>query len=230
MLKKISKLLFVLSLFVLSLSCELNNEVLESGNNVENLKQAAVESKKESPSKKTQSIKSSSILSIQGGYIKLNNFFSTPGHNPSPDFSPFEEKYLSSTRSGDIVDLYPIDDNSGRQKWNIVRNYEPNGDYYYYHIIISGGVGGRRKYLSSTSNGGKIDLYHYDDGSGRQRWIITDGLDGAYFIRVLKGIIPENKRFLVRHRVGQQHTQHVDLRANRRGVYDTWLIVSSSNN
>ncbi len=230
MLKKKLKVSLLL-LFVFAISCESNNDFIEKENTIENSEQA-LDLVKKSSSKELSSIQLGPLPSMQGVHIKLNDYFSIPGSNPNPEF-PFGQKFLSSTRNGDIVDLYPVDDNSGRQKWNLVRHYENNGGYNYYHIIISGGVRGGKKYLSSTSDGGKIDLYHYDDGSGRQRWIIEDlpfTPEGVYRISILGGITPSLKKRLVRHKARGHHTQHVELKQYLAGVYDTWNIHLAPNN
>lgn len=84
------------------------------------------------------------------------------------------KKYLSTTSSGDKVDLYHIDDGSNRQKWNFIFQGYDSNNRPYYHIEIAGGVHTNRKYLSTVYNGGKVDLYHIDDGSGRQRWYVNN--------------------------------------------------------
>ncbi len=219
MLKKISKIL-LLTLLVLSLSCESNNDVLELENNIENSDET-VELKKES------SKELASIESMYNVNIRLVDYFPLPGPNPSPD-PDLGVKFLSTTRKGDIVDLYPIDDNSGRQKWNIIKKMDFGVPYY--HIMISGGVRGSKRYLSSTNNGGKIDLHNRDDGSGRQRWIITNGEAGTKIIKIFAGITPANKRLLVRHRVGNNHTNHVELNGDFGvGRYYTWLFLPTFN-
>jgi hypothetical protein len=80
-------------------------------------------------------------------------------------------KYLSCTSDGTKVDLWSKDDGSGRQRWEIfpVQN-SPTPDTYI--IKVCEGVATDRRYLSCTADGGKVDLYSKDDGSGRQRWQI----------------------------------------------------------
>ena len=41
-----------------------------------------------------------------------------------------------------------------------------------YNIIITGGTRIGETYLSTNSNGDGVNLYHEDDDSGRQRWVI----------------------------------------------------------
>jgi len=96
-------------------------------------------------------------------------------------------KFLSSTESGDNVDLWVEDTGTGRQKWIIKQ--VPHEDYY--TIQISGGIednvfGEYRTYLSSTITASNVDLHTHDDGSGRQHWLITK-TSGGYHIRVGKG-------------------------------------------
>ena len=83
-----------------------------------------------------------------------------------------DETYFSTHWHGH-VDMYSHDDNTGRQKWHL-RQIDPkyvNGMTNVYHIMISGGTNYGEHYLSATT-WGDVDLYDYDDLSGRQRWII----------------------------------------------------------
>ena len=66
----------------------------------------------------------------------------------------------------------------GRELWYFkpVPGYENT-----YNIIVVGGTRIGEKYLSTNTNGG-IDLYHEDDLSGRQRWVVekmTESFDRA---------------------------------------------------
>ncbi|WP_211227897.1 hypothetical protein [Spirochaeta cellobiosiphila] len=77
---------------------------------------------------------------------------------------------LSCVEDGTKVDLWSVDDGSGRQRWGI----EPiPGKANVYHICVEKGVNNDRRYLSTTIDGSKVDLYGVDDGSGRQQWVIT---------------------------------------------------------
>ena len=75
--------------------------------------------------------------------------------------------FLSTTITGDLVDLYNVDDKSGRQRWII----EEAADGFK-HIRVSKGVSGDLRYLSTTPDGEHLSLSEADDGSGRQRWKI----------------------------------------------------------
>jgi len=55
-------------------------------------------------------------------------------------------------------------------------------------ISIYKGVQGSRKHLSTTSNGGKVDLWIKDDGSGRQQWKFVKVGKDTYNIKVTNGI------------------------------------------
>jgi len=101
-------------------------------------------------------------------------------------------KFLSTTESGDNVDLYNVDSGNGRQRWTIERV----GNQDYFHIRVSGGVednlfGKTRTYLSATSNAENVDLHTEDDGSGRQHWLITHA-DEGYHIRIGKGVYDDD--------------------------------------
>lgn len=102
--------------------------------------------------------------------------------------------FLSCTSTGDKVDLYTHDDNSGRQRW-IISPAIYHGSTPCHNIFIAGGVNGERRFLSVTGDGVKVDLWTQDDGSGRQRWIIEQ--QGG-FVHILSagGVHPPQRRFL----------------------------------
>ncbi len=77
-----------------------------------------------------------------------------------------DRSLLSCSPDGTVVDLWNVDDGSGRQEWNITL---VPGLSDTYNITVSNGVNDR-KYLSCTSDGTRVDLWSKDDGSGRQRW------------------------------------------------------------
>ncbi|HEY9697856.1 MAG TPA: CAP domain-containing protein [Trichocoleus sp.] len=65
----------------------------------------------------------------------------------------------------------------------------------FYNLKIARGVTTPRVLLSCTSDGTKVDLYHTDDGSGRQQWLFEDIGNGKYRIRVAGGI-SNSRRYL----------------------------------
>ncbi len=200
MLKKSFKLL-LLSLFVLA--CESNNDISDLENTFDNSK-----SNLESKESKSKAV---TPASWYGVHI---NAFTSPN------------KYLSTNKSGTLVDLYPIDDKSGRQKWDIVYQGTSDPSKDYYHIKISGGVGTARKYLSTTFNGGKVDLYHYDDGSGRQRWLVSaPSLGQARTIKVVGGVI-QNKRYLEQHSNGGNVWVEPYKNPSSNNYKQNWVIGS----
>lgn len=81
--------------------------------------------------------------------------------------------YLSTNSDGSSVDLWYLDDGSGRQRWKIipVQNSSVSNTYL---IQAYGGVSTNKKFLSTSADGTKVDLWSEDDGSGRQRWNITN--------------------------------------------------------
>ena len=54
------------------------------------------------------------------------------------------------------------------QKWKLLR--QGNGSYL---IQVAGGTIAGKKYLSSTSDGSTVDLYHSNENSGLQEWVLT---------------------------------------------------------
>ena len=96
---------------------------------------------------------------------------------------------LSCTPGGHVVDLWNVDDNSGRQQWDI----EPvTGLTNVYNFIIRNGLTSDRQYLSCTPDGATVDLWNVDDGSGRQRWVLNQVPNSptcqTYLISVLAGV------------------------------------------
>ena len=85
-------------------------------------------------------------------------------------------KFLSTNRSG-RVGLYYKDNESGRQLWEVSYvDKDLYGDFY--NITVSGGTNKGEKFLSSNAPGWNptwdVFLHHEDNGSGRQRWRITN--------------------------------------------------------
>ncbi len=107
--------------------------------------------------------------------------------------------FLSCTPDGATVDLWNVDDGSGRQQWTL----EPinTGALFEelagptYHIIVSGGTTNDRRYLSCTPDGLKVDLWYEDDGSGRQQWIFKEIEPQLYQITVAAGV-ESDRRYL----------------------------------
>nr|GAT61417.1 predicted protein [Mycena chlorophos] len=75
-----------------------------------------------------------------------------------------------------LVDLYSEDDGSGRQHFTL----QPvSGLTNVYNILVAGGREGCNLFLSTASCGSNlVDLYNEDDGSGRQRWMLTPSGSG----------------------------------------------------
>jgi len=100
---------------------------------------------------------------------------------------------LSVTSDGTKVDLWSIDDESGRQKWKLI---QMPGMANCFHIIVHGGVPQDKIFLSCTADGKKTDLWSKDDASRRQRWMFIPipGKLNTYHIMVAGGV--SGKAFL----------------------------------
>lgn len=105
-----------------------------------------------------------------------------------------DRSYLSCTPNGVTVDLWNVDDESGRQQWEFI---PVEGQEHTFNIKIyqSKGLSTDRCYLSCTENGEKVDLWHTDDGSGRQRWIAepVPGKENIFTIRIAGGVCTDRK-------------------------------------
>lgn len=103
---------------------------------------------------------------------------------------------LSCKNDGTVVDLWNVDDQSGRQRWQFTR---VNGENDVYNIRVFNGVNSNRTYLSSNYDGSKVDLWSEDDGSGRQRWRVRavghSATSNTYLIQVYNGV-SSNKKYL----------------------------------
>jgi len=58
----------------------------------------------------------------------------------------------------------------------------------WYNVEPVGGVKGDRVCLSASRDGSKVDLAASDDGTGRQRWVMTPGDGDWYHIQVVGGL------------------------------------------
>lgn len=65
-----------------------------------------------------------------------------------------------------------------------------------YHLILAGNAEGRRRFLSATRDGVRVDLWHVDDGSRRQRWRLIPGDGGAWYHVVVDGGVTGSRRYL----------------------------------
>lgn len=101
---------------------------------------------------------------------------------------------LSCKDDGSLVDLWHVNDGSGRQKWKIVATKD---DPNVYNIIAVDGLTSKRKYLSCNIEGTKVDLWNIDDGSGRQRWefkpVDESPTSDTYLIQVKGGCSSDRK-------------------------------------
>jgi len=99
-------------------------------------------------------------------------------------------QHLSVTASSDVT-FAASDDETGKQRW-IFEQSETEG---WYTIEISGGISevdsNLRKYLSVGQDTGKapyVNMWHADDGSGRQRWLLKKGDGDWYNIEIVGGV------------------------------------------
>jgi hypothetical protein len=97
---------------------------------------------------------------------------------------------LSCTPSGG-VDLWKEDDASGRQRWELKRIQGIEGNVF--NILVQGGTDLGKKFLSCTSDGQRVDLWEKDDGSGRQRWALTQapsepGIPAYFHLKPIAGV------------------------------------------
>jgi len=95
--------------------------------------------------------------------------------------------YLSCTSNGEVVNLFHMIENTGRQKWT----YKHRASFGTFKA--AGGIDGDRVWLNSTSDGKKVDLVEYDDATGRQRWTIEACSDGTCNVKVFGGVTGKMK-------------------------------------
>ncbi|OOM76758.1 hypothetical protein [Clostridium sp. BL-8] len=105
-----------------------------------------------------------------------------------------DRNLLSCTDDGTVVNLWSVDDESGRQKWRFTR---VKGYNDVYNITVVRGVYSGRTYLSATPDGDLVNLWPEDDGSGRQRWqlVPVQSFSGhsTYLIKVYDGVCSDRK-------------------------------------
>lgn len=95
---------------------------------------------------------------------------------------------MSCPPDGSKVDLWIVDDGTGRQEWNIA---PVAGFTDVFNIKVSGGNSTDRVFLSCGGDGVTVDLWNVDDGSGRQRWQfipISSNIPSYYQIKVVGGV------------------------------------------
>ena len=77
-------------------------------------------------------------------------------------------KFLSVRWMDPGPDMWPADDDSGRQRWRFVR-LRPSG---LYRVWVSGGRGDARLYLTAQDDG-SLALDEFSDKDKRQQWALT---------------------------------------------------------
>ena len=142
-------------------------------------------------------------------------------------------KYLCSPASGRWVQLWYADVNNGREQWRLTER-----DNFWW-LINERGVTGewdshRRRYLSvSDETGNYGDLLPFDDGSGRQRWIISDAPGDGPFCHisiaggvtsdgVLLNVIPDGSKVNLSNvddGSGRQRWRFVEIEYNSVGAH-----------
>ena len=118
---------------------------------------------------------------------------------------------------GNVVDIWPADDGSGRQRWVLVDTDAP-GEY---NIVVYGGRECEAStcwYVGAAAEGKAVGLYPGDDGSGRQRWSFRQVGDATYAVR-LAGGKKDDKVYL-----GIDEDTRVRLYAKVNGRPSMWNI------
>lgn len=122
----------------------------------------------------------------------------------------------STCEAGRDVDLWPQDDDSGRQRWLLAEAGAERGEY---NVMVYGGrdCEGGCWYLGAAGRkGGRVRLWDADDGSGLQRWTFSQVGDSRYVV-ALAGGKADDKVFL-----GADEDGRVRLMASRRGDAARW--------
>jgi hypothetical protein len=92
--------------------------------------------------------------------------------------------------SANFVNVWDRDDGSGRQRW--IASEVPGARGEYTLLGFGGrdacadesGTAGSCWFLSAYPAGPDVNMWHADDGSGRQRWVFTQVGDARYHIRL----------------------------------------------
>ncbi|MEQ1765232.1 MAG: hypothetical protein ABL984_19040, partial [Pyrinomonadaceae bacterium] len=106
-----------------------------------------------------------------------------------------DRKYLSASSDGTKVSLAAEDDGSGRQRWLLNSFAFGQPGSFRYRISVSNGVESGRRFLSTTPDGGTVDLFTRDDNSGRQQWSLNVP-DGVKFNIRISGGTPADRALL----------------------------------
>lgn len=92
---------------------------------------------------------------------------------------------LSASVSGK-VDLWTVDDNSGRQRWIVEKLTTPAK---HYRIRVARGTNSGETYLSCTEQYA-VDLFDTDDASGHQHWRFVTTSNGRLAIQPYRPALP----------------------------------------
>ncbi|CAJ1433643.1 unnamed protein product [Effrenium voratum] len=86
--------------------------------------------------------------------------------------------YLGASVGGDSVELTGYDDESGRQRWQLLpEGRQGTGSASWHLLRLLGGTGKGRRLLSRGLRG--LELCELDDSSGRQRWQVDCSLESC---------------------------------------------------
>lgn len=134
--------------------------------------------------------------------------------------------YLSCADcTSDVVDVWHVDDGSGRQRWIMYEVPQAPGEY---NIMVYAGraCDAGCWYLSAHEDGRTVNMWPVDDGSGRQRWVFRQMGDSRYQIR-LAGGKADDKVFLG---IGDDGKQvRLFSKDNSRSLWDMDVVPYCDN-
>jgi len=110
-------------------------------------------------------------------------------------FYKYNRKYLMWWNNGRMTFLYPGYRNRNRQTIRFVKA----GNYYNImatNCVYRSNYAPDNTYLSVNSAGTRVDIYAYDDGSGRQRWHVKGPIAGGGYNIIIAGGVRGKRKYL----------------------------------
>ena len=93
------------------------------------------------------------------------------------------------------------------------------------NIIMERGISNNKKFLSTSEIGHYTDLFHVDDLSGRQRWLMEDVGGGFFKLKIYTGV-SNNRQYLSATQNGSVVDLHYEVDGSGRQL---WSLVPLGN-
>jgi len=152
-------------------------------------------------------------MEIKGG-VKSNRKFFTYARNARGTYLGVQK----TNKNQQTIKFYKV----GKDYYNIkATNCIFSGGYS--NLKWKGGYSLDNSYLSVNSQGTTVDIWHSDDGSGRQRWKVKGPLPGGGYYIMIAGGVKGKRKYLSTNSKGTK----VDL-WKEAGIRQTWKLTGEA--